>query len=81
MSNALETEMATFRREVPKLLAEGHAGSFALVHGDQVVGLFPSVEAAVVAGDDRFEFDPFLVREVTDNEQPKYFPRNLRCRS
>jgi len=37
---------------------------------------------ALAAGYDRFGTDPFLVQEITDDERPKYFSRNVApCRS
>lgn len=77
---ALETELATFRRELVGLLADPtKRGSFALVHGNSVAALFPNFDLALAAGYERFGLDPFLVKEVTDHEEPQYFSRNLRC--
>ena len=77
---ALEQELETFRRELSRLLADPVArGTFALVQGETVVGLYPTFEAALAAGYDRIGLVPFLVKEVTDHEEPRYFSRNLRC--
>ena len=82
MAVALERELKTFQRELSSLLADpDNRGRFALVHGESLAGLYPSFEAALSAGYDRFGLEPFLVREVTDREQPRYFSRNLRCPS
>lgn len=82
MSTALDTEMDTFRRELPKLLADpANRGKFALIHGDAVADIYPSFEAGLAAGYDRFGLDPFMVKEITDTERPLYFSRNLRCPS
>jgi hypothetical protein len=79
---ALEKEFATFQQELPKLLAEpGNEGHFALIHGDEVAGVYPSFDAALSVGYDRYGLDPFLVQEVTDRVQPQYFSRNLKCRT
>lgn len=75
---ALETELATFRRELPKLLADSATnGAFALVRGDAVTACFPTFDAALAAGYDRFGLEPFLVKQVVEREPPAYFPRNL----
>jgi hypothetical protein len=80
MSAPLDAELDTFKRELPALLAEpANRGRFALVRGDAVAGLYPSFDAALAAGYEKFGLDPFLVKEVTDREQPRYFSRNLRC--
>jgi hypothetical protein len=80
MSTTLDKELGTFRRELPALLADPtNRGLFALVHGDEVAGLYPTFEAGLSAGYDRFGLDRFMVKEVTDHEEPRYFPRGLRC--
>jgi hypothetical protein len=77
---ALEKELETFRRELPTLLNDpANRGRFALVCGDSVVGLYPTFDTALSEGYDKFGLDPFLVKEVTDHEEPRYFSRNLRC--
>jgi hypothetical protein len=77
---ALEQELETFARELPRLLAEGHRGEFALVFHDHVESILPSLPEALQAGYDRFGVAPFLVKEVTDHEEPKFFSRNVsRC--
>lgn len=80
MTVALEKELETFRRELPALLRDAaNLGQFALVHGETVAGLYPTFEAALSAGYDKFGLEPFLVKEVADREEPRYFSRNLRC--
>lgn len=75
---ALERELETFRRVLPAMLADpAKQGQFALIHGDDVAGLFPSFAAALTAGYDQFGLGTFLVKEVTDHEEPKYFSRNI----
>ena len=78
---ALERELATFQRELAGLLADpAKRGKFALVHGDAVDSVWPTVDAALDAGYDRFGLEPFLVKEVTEHEEPRYFSRNItRC--
>lgn len=75
---ALERELETFRRELPTLLQDaGKRGQYALVHGEQVHGVWPTVDEALEAGYQTFGLDPFLVKEVTDNETPQYFSRSV----
>ena len=82
MSLTLERELTTFRQALPRLLADaGNVGKFALVHAEIVAGVFPNFDAALAAGYDRFGLAAFLVREITDHEEPRYFSRNLRCPS
>jgi hypothetical protein len=80
---ALERELETFRKELPGLLlVEGNRGKFALVHGDRVDSAWATVDEALAAGYDRFGLEPFLVKLITEHEQPRYFSRNVPpCRS
>jgi len=58
----LYREMAAFRRELPALLRL--AGKYALIRGDRLVGAYDTEEEAVTAGEERFGFDFFLVRQI-----------------
>jgi hypothetical protein len=79
---ALEKELETFQRELPTLLAEeANRGAFALIHGDQIAGVYSTFDAALEAGYDKFGLESFLVKEIVEHEQPRYFSRNLRCPS
>lgn len=76
---ALEQEIETFRRALPALLADPTMrGKFALVHGDTVAAVLTSQDAALEAGYEKFGLSPFLVKEVTDSEEPQYFSRSIR---
>ncbi len=56
------------RRELPRLLAEGHEGKFALVKGHALVGLYPTDEEATRAGYAKFLPEGFLVQEIRAEE-------------
>ncbi len=60
----LGREFATYRRELPRLLAEGHAGRFALVHEDQILGIWDTQRAASQEGRRRFGLDPITVKKI-----------------
>src|SRR5262249_47221200 len=47
--SVLADEWNTFRSELPRLLAEGHEGKFALIKGKQIVGTFDTWEAGYEA--------------------------------
>jgi hypothetical protein len=75
---ALERELETFRTALPSLLQdEANRGKYALVHCDQVHSVWDTVDAALEAGYNAFGLEPFLVKEITDHEQPKYFSRSV----
>ncbi len=59
-------EMETYRREVGRLLAEGRAGEFVLIHDDDVVGFWPTRKEALVEGFRRFREGLFTVDEVRE---------------
>ena len=79
---ALEQELATYRRELPKMLAE-HAGDYVLIHGDQVIGFWPDEDSAWEEGVERFRPGlPFMVRRVEEKEPVLYTYLDIhpRCR-
>ena len=75
MAGTLDRELDTFRRELPNLLADpANRGQFARSGARAVAGVYPTFDAVLAAGYDRFGLDPFLVKEVTENrEVPRYF--------
>lgn len=78
MVTTLARELAAFRKLLPQLLADpAHRDRFALIHGDAFAGSYPTFDAALAAGYDQFGLDPFMVKEITEHEVPKYFSRNL----
>ena len=78
---ALERELETFQKELPRLLQdEANRGKYALVYGDKVDSVWETVDEALAAGYDRFALDPFLVKEITEREEARFFSRNVsRC--
>lgn len=67
---ALEQEMATYRRELPQLLAQGREGQFVLIKMDQVIGTWSVDTEALAEGDRRFPGQPFLVKQIHRQEKP-----------
>jgi hypothetical protein len=61
---AQEQELATYRRELPRLLVKGEVGRFALVHGDSVDSVWDTRRDAVQAGQDKFGAESFLVQQI-----------------
>jgi hypothetical protein len=58
--------LRTFRRELPRLLSEGHEGEWALIKGDDVVGLFKTLDEGYRAGRARYPFQPFILQPVRE---------------
>ena len=59
---ALETELATYRRKLPEL--HDQQGKFALIHGQDLVGVFGAYEDALAEGYKEFGLEPFLVQRI-----------------
>ncbi len=62
----LDREWAAYEREKPKLLS--HTGQFVLIHGDGVIGVYPTVQDAHREGYRRFLAGPFLVHQISEVE-------------
>jgi len=62
----LAVEWETFRRELPRLLADGLAGAYALVVGSVVVGTFDTFAGAVAEGRRRFPERPLAVQLIAE---------------
>src|SRR5271156_2167211 len=73
---ALEKELVTFERELPRLAKEA-PGKFALVKGDEVVSLFDTYEDALTAGYGMFKLETFMVKQISAIERIQFFTRSL----
>jgi hypothetical protein len=76
----LEKEQATYLRELPALLAA--EGTFVLIQGDRVAGVYDTYNDALKIGYREFKLDPFFIKQITAVEKVHLFTRDmLRCRS
>ena len=66
----IETEWNVYRRELPRLLAEGQEGRWVLIKGEQIVGLFASRDEAVQAGYRCFGVVHLLAQQIVRQVQP-----------
>lgn len=66
--SVVRREAQAFRRELPHLLADGREGKWALVKGDEIIGLFDTFDEGYRAGRQRFLFQPFLVQPVSERQ-------------
>lgn len=73
---ALEQEIATYRRELPRLLAEGQEGRFVLIRGNQVAGVWNTFDDACQAGHAQFGLEPFLAQPVDARDLTNPFPED-----
>lgn len=81
MSTTLEKELETFRRELPRLLADpANQGKYVLIKGETVAGIYPTMDEAVDAGYARFGLPPFLAKLIVEHEKPVLITHNSVCR-
>jgi hypothetical protein len=57
-------EWRAFKRQVHRLVSEGKTGKFAVLNGDQLVGVWDTLSDADLAGRREFGGAPFLVQEI-----------------
>ncbi|MDE3095307.1 MAG: hypothetical protein KGK07_04805 [Chloroflexota bacterium] len=63
----LEEERTYFETHKSELLAR-YRNQYVLIKGSNLIGAYPSAEAAYVAGLEKLGVQPFLVRQVLDHE-------------
>jgi hypothetical protein len=62
----LATEWEVFRRELPRLLAEGHEGKHVLIKDDRIIGLWADKHVAIAEGRRLFPGQPIAVQLVAE---------------
>lgn len=72
---ALEKETQTYERELANLLQQ--EGKFALIHEDEVGGVYDTYEDALKGGYEKYGLGPFLVKRIQAVEQVQYFTRDI----
>jgi hypothetical protein len=65
---ALERELKTYCRELPRLLRE--EGKYVVIRDQEVAGTWATYEDALQAGYERFGLVPFLVKKIQANGDP-----------
>lgn len=73
---ALDRELETYQRLLHAELA-AEDGRFALIAGDELLGVFDSYNDALTAGYQQRGLEPFLVKKVAVIETVAYFTRDL----
>jgi hypothetical protein len=66
--SVLYQEYTTYRRELPRLLQEGHEGKFILIKGDTIIGLYSTHDEAVDEGRRRYLLKGFVVHPIREYE-------------
>jgi hypothetical protein len=74
----LDTEMATYRRLKPELLADpDKVGKYVLIKGEELLGIYPTRDEALEQGYERYLFEAFMVKQIVPVDPVYYFSRNL----
>jgi hypothetical protein len=60
----LATEWDHYRREVARLLAEGHEGKWGLIKGEEIVGVWNTQEEADQVRIERYLMQPVLLKQI-----------------
>jgi hypothetical protein len=69
----LSREEATFERERARLVRD-HLGWIALIHGDEVIGAYPTLGEALTEGVRRFGWARLIRRPITEKDEPIFIP-------
>jgi hypothetical protein len=67
-----EQEIATYLRELPRLLAEGNANRHALVKGNEVLSIWDTQGDAIQAGCERFGIEPIFVKTIDPRDIERF---------
>ena len=71
---ALEEEHITYSDRVADWVVD-HDGEFVVIKGSDVLGFYPTYERALTEGYERYGVAPFLVKEVSSQEQAHFVSR------
>jgi hypothetical protein len=78
----LATEIATFARELPRLLANDEEGRWVVIHLEELIGIWDTVDDALQSGYERFPLEPFLVRQLRSEQSAAHVPgQRMSCQS
>jgi hypothetical protein len=64
----LATESNFYRREIGRLLAEGHEGRWLLIKGEKIIGIWDTREEAFAAADKQFFLQTVFVKQILEWE-------------
>ena len=70
MQNRFEREWATYQANKPDLLR--NEGSFVVIRGEQVLGVYPTMAQALESGTKAYSPEPFFVHKIIEKEPEVY---------
>lgn len=71
----LARETQTYERLLPQLMRD--EGKYALIFGDDLLGVFAAYDEALRAGYEKAGLAPFLVKRISGSETVAYFSRDI----
>lgn len=71
--NPFQTELEYFQRHKQEYL-KLYKNQFVLIKGEEFAGAFTTEAEAYKAGLDRFGNEPFLIKQVLDNDETVSYP-------
>jgi hypothetical protein len=74
-SKPLAKETEAYQKLLPTLMAE--EGKYALIFGDELIGVFFDYQEALKAGYEKAKLEPFLVKKNSGSESVAYFSRDI----
>jgi hypothetical protein len=81
-NSQLSEEWDFYRREVPRLLAEGEEGRFVLIKGEEIIGIWDTAEEAEAVAFHKYPLGPRLIHQIQRCERVLPGPsRFWRCPS
>jgi hypothetical protein len=82
---SMEREFATYRRELPRLLQEGHAGRYALIKEDQILSIWDTQRDVLQAGYERFGLELFTLKKIDPRDVERLAllgpPKEAQCQT
>ena len=75
MAEALQKERETYEKMKHDLLPD--EGKFAVISGDQLLGVYANYEDALKIGYEKCQLKPFLVQKISATEPVNFFSRDV----
>ena len=72
-----EKEIATYLRELPRLLEEGEEGRHALIKGGEILSIWDTENDAIQAGRQKFGLDPIFVKMIDERDIQRFALLNI----
>jgi hypothetical protein len=67
-AHLLGKEWNFYRRQVGRLLAEGHEGQWILIVGEEIIGIWDTWDEAIQVRDQRFSTQPVVLHQILERE-------------